>query len=337
MRIFVTGGAGYIGSHVVKALGIAGHDLLVFDNLSTGHEWAVLYGKLVKGDLSNIPLLNQVMEAFRPEAVIHFAASIQVKESVREPMHYYKNNVANTINLLESMKLAGVRNLVYSSSAAVYGIPEKLPVTENERLKPINPYGRTKEITERVLADVAAAGNSHYISLRYFNVAGADTDGRLGQAYARPPHLITKALKCAKNENEKLYIYGSDYPTPDGTCIRDYIHVDDVAYAHVSALDYIMQTGKSLAMNCGYGHGFTVREIVSMVKKITEVDFSVEEAARRPGDPPVLIADSAQLKSLTGWMPKYDDLEFIINSAWKWDLKLNRRRVSNFSGVLSVR
>lgn len=198
-------------------------------------------------------------------------------------------------------------------------------------------HGRTKEITERAFADVAAAGNSRYISLRYFNVAGADTDGRLGQACARPTHLIARALKCAKSESEKLHIYGSDYPTPDGICIRDYIHVDDIAYAHVSALDYLMQTGKSSAMNCGYGRGFSVREIVSMVKKVIEVDFSVEEAARRPGDPPVLIADSAQLKSLTGWMLKYEDLEFIINSAGKWEMKLNRRRVSNISRVVSVR
>ncbi|MGA9110659.1 MAG: UDP-glucose 4-epimerase GalE [Smithella sp.] len=325
MKIFVTGGAGYIGSHVIKALGSEGHNLLVFDNLSTGHSWAVLHGKFVKGDISNIPLLNQTMEIFRPEAVIHFAASIQVEESVREPLQYYKNNVGNTIDLLEAMKRANVGKFLYSSSAAVYGIPDRIPVDETADMKPINPYGATKAMMENILRDISAAGDFDYIALRYFNVAGADTEGRLGQAYAKPTHLITRALKCAKGEAEKLSIYGTDYPTPDGTCIRDYIHIDDIARAHVRALEYLVDTGKSNVMNCGYGRGFSVKEIVSMVKKVTGKDFPVEESDRRPGDPPVVVADSTKLKELTGWMPKHDDLEFIIRSAWKWELKLGRK------------
>ncbi|MFZ3105123.1 MAG: UDP-glucose 4-epimerase GalE, partial [Smithella sp.] len=277
MKIFVTGGAGYIGSHVVKALGREGHDLLVFDNLSTGHEWAVLYGQLIKGDLSNMTLLKKLMKEFSPEAVIHFAASIQVEESVREPLKYYENNVCNTLNLLKAMKLAKVRNFIYSSSAAVYGIPVNVPVDETSDMKPINPYGATKAVVEQILKDMSAADDFRYIALRYFNVAGADTDGHIGQLYKNPTHLITRALKTAKGEFKKLSIYGTGYPTPDGTCIRDYIHVDDLARAHVQSLDHLMDTKKSDIMNCGYGHGFSVKEVVSTVKKVTGIDFPVEE------------------------------------------------------------
>jgi UDP-glucose 4-epimerase len=304
-------------------LGGQGHELLVFDNLSTGHERAVLYGNLIKGDLVDTRLLQNTMQAFSPDAVIHFAASIQVEESVRQPMKYYRNNVSNTQNLVEAMQFAAVDNLLYSSSAAVYGIPAAVPVDETAELKPINPYGTTKEMTERILRDLAAAEDFHYIALRYFNVAGADADGRLGQAYAKPTHLITRALKCAKGEAAKISIYGTDYPTLDGTCIRDYIHIDDIALAHVLALEYLMETGKSDVMNCGYGRGFSVKEVVSTVKKVTGIDFPVEEADRRPGDPPVLIADSTRLKERTGWTPQHDDLEFIIRSAWEWELKLD--------------
>jgi len=205
MKIFVTGGAGYIGSHVVKALGREGHDLLVFDNLSTGHEWAVLYGQLIKGDLSNMTLLKKLMKEFSPEAVIHFAASIQVEESVREPLKYYEDNVCNTINLLKAMKLAKVRNFIYSSSAAVYGIPVNVPVDETADMKPINPYGATKAVVEQILKDMSAADDFRYIALRYFNVAGADTDGHIGQLYKNPTHLITRALKTAKGEFEKTF------------------------------------------------------------------------------------------------------------------------------------
>ena len=322
MKILVTGGAGYIGSHVVKMLGEKGHEIAVYDNLSTGHEWALLYGKLVRGDLADRALIEKTVKEFRPDAVIHFAASIQVEESVRKPLLYYRNNVANTLNLLESVADSGVRHFIYSSTAAVYGIPDKMPVDEETPLKPINPYGASKVMIERVLEDFSLAADFKYVALRYFNVAGADPGGRIGQAYKEATHLITRALKTARGESEKLLIYGTDYPTPDGTCIRDYIHVEDLADAHLRALDYLREGGGSDRMNCGYGHGFSVREVVDAAKKTTGVDFRVEYAGRRAGDPPALIADSRLLRRLTGWQPRHDDLEFIIRTAWEWELRL---------------
>ena len=319
MKIFVTGGAGYIGSHVVKALGKEGHDILVFDNLSTGHEWAVLYGNLVKGDLADRAAVDAALKAFKPEAVIHFAASIQVEESVREPLKYYKNNVSNTLTLLEALVANGVRRFIYSSTAAVYGIPEKMPVNETAPLIPINPYGSSKVMIEGVLKDLAHASDFAYVALRYFNVAGADPEGKIGQAYKEATHLITRALKTAKGEFEKLLIYGTDYPTPDGTCVRDYIHVDDLARAHLHALHHVVSTGKVNIMNCGYGHGFSVREVVDTARKVTGIDFPVEEAPRRAGDPPALVADSSRLRTITGWAPIHDDLEFIVKTAWDWE------------------
>ncbi len=322
MKILVTGGAGYIGSHVVKMLGEKGHEIAVYDNLSTGHEWALLYGKLVRGDLADRALIDKTLKEFRPDAVIHFAASIQVEESVRKPLLYYRNNVANTLNLLESIADSGVRHFIYSSTAAVYGIPDKMPVDEQAPLNPINPYGASKVMIERVLEDFSRSADFKYVALRYFNVAGADPGGRIGQAYKEATHLITRALKTARGESEKLLIYGTDYPTPDGTCIRDYIHVEDLADAHLRALDYLREKGGSDRMNCGYGHGFSVQEVVDAAKKTTGVDFRVEYAARRAGDPPELIADSRLLRRLTGWQPRHDDLEFIIRTAWEWELRL---------------
>jgi len=326
MRILVTGGAGYIGSHAVKALGKAGHEICVFDNLSTGHEWAVLSGKLVRGDLEDRAAIDSVLREFRPEAVMHFAAYIQVEESVREPLKYYRNNVANSLNLLEAMRANGVGRFIYSSTAAVYGIPEHIPVRETAPLLPINPYGMTKVMIERVLADLSAATDFRYVALRYFNVAGADPGGELGQAYKEATHLITRALKTAHGEFAKLYIYGTDYPTPDGTCIRDYIHVDDLAEAHVQALDHLFGTGQSDVMNCGYGSGYSVREVVETAKRVTGIDFPVEETGRRAGDPPALVADSTKLMQATGWKPKFNNLEYIIKTAWEWEKKLRSRR-----------
>ena len=326
MRILVTGGAGYIGSHAVKALGRAGHELCVFDNLSTGHEWAVLSGKLVRGDLEDRAAIDSVLREFRPEAVMHFAAYIQVEESVRAPLKYYRNNVANSLNLLEAVRANGVGRFIYSSTAAVYGIPEHIPVRETAPLLPINPYGMTKVMIERVLADLAAATDFRYVALRYFNVAGADPGGELGQAYKEATHLITRALKTAHGEFAKLYIYGTDYPTPDGTCIRDYIHVDDLAEAHVQALDHLFGTGQSDVMNCGYGSGYSVREVVETAKRVTGIDFPVEETGRRAGDPPALVADSTKLMQATGWKPKFNNLEYIIKTAWEWEKKLRSRR-----------
>jgi UDP-glucose 4-epimerase len=321
MKILITGGAGYIGSHVVRALGDAGHDLAVYDNLSTGHEWAILSGRLIRGDLADKRFVTETLNAFRPAAVIHFAASIQVEESIRKPLAYYRNNVINTLNLLGAMQVTGVRHFIYSSTAAVYGIPAKIPVDEQAPLAPINPYGASKMMIERVLADLSTATDFRYSALRYFNVAGADPEGRIGQAYSEATHLITRALKTAKGESPKLTVYGTDYPTPDGTCIRDYIHVDDLASAHLLALERLNKNGETTIMNCGYGYGYSVREVVAAVRKVTGIGFSIEETGRRAGDPPALVADSGLLRHLTGWQPQYNALEFIIRTAWDWERK----------------
>ena len=321
MRILVTGGAGYIGSHVVKALGEKGHDIVVFDNLSTGNEWALLSGKLVKGDLCDKALLSAVIRDFRPGAVMHFAALIQVEESVREPLKYFRNNTANTLNLLEVMKENGVGKFIFSSTAAVYGIPGKIPVDEEAPLDPINPYGASKVAVEMMLKALAPDPAFKYVSLRYFNVAGADAGARIGQAYKESTHLITRALKTAKGEFDRLSIFGTDYQTPDGTCIRDYIHVDDLADAHLSALNYLSEGGKSEVFNCGYGHGYSVREIVETVKKVTDINLKTIETDRRAGDPPVLIADNMKIKRKLGWAPRYDNVEYVVRTAWEWERK----------------
>jgi UDP-glucose 4-epimerase len=335
MKVFVTGGAGYIGSHVVKALGEAGHLVLVYDNLSTGHEWAVLYGQLVRGDLASMIQLDETLRNFRPDLVMHFAALIQVEESVRDPERYRRNNVEGSLNLLRVMLANGVKRFVFSSTAAVYGIPERLPVDEDAPLKPINPYGRTKVIVEKELANLYASGNLSYVALRYFNAAGADPRARIGQAYPEATHLITRALKVAKGELPRLQIFGTDYPTPDGTCIRDYIHVEDIARAHCLAMDYLMDQGESRVYNCGYGHGYSVREVVDAVRRVTAQEMLVEETGRRPGDPPALVSDSARIRRELGWSPQYDDLEFIVSTAWEWERRLGGGNPSPRIGQLS--
>ncbi len=324
-RILVTGGAGYIGSHVVKALGLKGYEALTYDNLSTGNRWAVLCGGLLVADLSDRDALRNVLKDFRPDGVMHFAASIVVPESVVDPMKYFRNNTVNTLTLLGEMKECGVRNFIFSSTAAVYGVPRTVPVKEDAPLIPINPYGSSKMMTEYILRDLGLADRDfRYVSLRYFNVAGADREGKIGQAYREATHLITRALKAAKGEFDKLEIFGTDYPTPDGTCIRDYIHVDDLSDAHILALEHLMDKGASRVFNCGYGHGYSVREVVGTAKKVTGKDFKVEETARREGDPPALVADSSKLKRELGWKPRYDDLEYIIKTAWEWEKRLAR-------------
>ena len=322
VTVFVTGGAGYIGSHVVKALGEAGYRVVTYDNLSTGHDWAVLYGELVVGDLADKDKLKATLEYFRPQAVMHFAAYIVVPESVREPLKYYRNNTVNGVNLLEACLELGIEAFIFSSTAAVYGIPHQIPVKEDAPLEPINPYGRSKAMMERILADCAYAYPFRHISLRYFNVAGADVQARIGQVSPEPTHLITRALKAALGQIDKLEIYGTDYPTPDGTCIRDYIHVDDLAQAHILALEHLLAGGASRVFNCGYGHGYSVREVVEEVKRTTGVDFPVVEASRREGDPPVLVADPERIKRELNWHPQYDDLHYIIKTAWEWEKKL---------------
>jgi UDP-glucose 4-epimerase len=323
-KILVTGGAGYIGSHVVKALGERGHELLVFDNLSTGHRELVLYGELVVGDLVDKELLATVIGDFKPYAVMHFAASIQVFESVQDPMKYYRNNTVNTINLIDILVKNGVENFVFSSTAAVYGVPAKnRPVDERATLLPINPYGWTKLMAEKVLQDFSAASSAfHYVSLRYFNVAGADPGGQIGQRYPVSTHIITRCLKAAKGELAVLPIYGTDYPTPDGTCIRDYIHVNDLADAHIAALDHLLSGERSDVFNCGYGHGTSVREVVRAAKEVTGIDFKVTEEARRSGDPPFLVADPSKLIRALSWKPRYDDLRQIVETAWNWEKAL---------------
>jgi UDP-glucose 4-epimerase len=322
-RVFVTGGAGYIGSHVVKLLGERGYEVLTYDNLSSGHRDAVLFGDLVQGDLADLQLLGKTLDAFRPDTVMHFAAWIRVEESVQKPLAYYRNNAVNTLNLLEHLVKRRINRFIFSSTAAVYGMPETIPVPETAPLDPINPYGASKVVTERVLEDLSVAHDEfRYISLRYFNVAGADGEGRIGQRYREATHLITRALKTAKGEFDRLQIFGTDYDTPDGTCIRDYIHVDDLADAHLRALEHLDRGSRSEVYNCGYGHGYSVREVVEEAKKVTGVDFRVEETVRRAGDGAALVADSSKITRELGWKPRYDDLSYIIKTAWDWERKL---------------
>jgi len=323
MRILVTGGAGYIGSHVVKMLGEKGYEVLTYDNLSTGNRWAVLHGDLVVADLADGDALGRVLRTFKPEAVMHFAAAIVVPESVRDPLKYYGNNTVNTCNLLRAMRGHGVNSFIFSSTAAVYGLATEISITERSRLDPINPYGTSKMMTEMVLKDLAFADSRfRYVSLRYFNVAGADPAGKIGQAYKDATHLITRAVKTAKGEFPKLQIYGTDYPTPDGTCIRDYIHVNDLAEAHILALGYLGDKDRSEIFNLGYGHGYSVREVVEAARKVTGIDFPVEETGRREGDPPSLVADSTRAKRELDWRPRYDNLELIIKTAWEWEARV---------------
>jgi UDP-glucose 4-epimerase len=323
-RVIVTGGAGYIGSHVVLILAEAGYDVLTFDNLSTGNRWAVLEGEFVLGDLSDREAFRKTVRAFKPDAVMHFAASIEVGESVNNPIKYYLNNTVNLLNTVDIMSSEGVGKMIFSSTAAVYGTPEKVPVKEDAPLIPINPYGASKMMSERILADLDEADSDfRYIALRYFNVAGADPGGRLGQVYKNPTHLITRALKTAKGEDDRLQVYGTDYPTHDGTGIRDYIHVTDLADAHIKALEHLFAGGSSDILNCGYGKGFSVSEVIEEVKKVTGIDFTVEKIGRREGDPPKLVADSSLIRQKLAWEPKYDDLKTIVQTAWEWEKSLS--------------
>ena len=323
MRVLITGGAGYIGSHVVKLLGKKGYEIVVLDNLSKGHKEAVLYGSLKVISLDDKERVKTLLQDFRPDAVIHFAAFIEVGESVKNPIKYYQNNTVNTLSLLELMVENNINNFIFSSTAAVYGNPEHIPINETHPINPINPYGQSKAFVEKVLKDFSEAFGLKYVSLRYFNASGADPEGEIGESHDPETHLIPLVLKTAKGEREAINIFGTDYPTPDGTAIRDYIHVSDLAQLHVLALEYLVENGKSEVFNCGYGHGYSVREVIETAKKITGVDFTVKEVGRRPGDPAVLVADNKKIKKVLNWTPKFDDLEFIIKTAWNWEL--NRR------------
>lgn len=319
MRILITGGAGYIGSHVVKALGLLGHDLTIYDNLSTGHREAVTFGNLVVGDLADKVKVDQLFSEKRFEAVLHFAGSIVVPESVSRPLEYYQNNTLNSHFLLTLCQKYKVNKFIFSSTAAVYGTPENGVCSEETPTHPINPYGDSKLMTEHMLKDFSASSDFRYVALRYFNVSGADPEGKIGQSFPQATHLIKVACEVATGKREKIDIFGTDYPTPDGTCIRDYIHVSDLAEAHVKALEYLDEGGKSEVLNCGYGHGFSVREVLNKVKEITEISIKIVEAPRRAGDSAHLTSRADKIQSVIGWRPKFDDLGIIIKSAYEWE------------------
>ena len=326
MKLLVTGGAGYIGSHVTRQLAAAGHEVVVFDNLSTGKAHAVIGAELVVGDLADGAMLDALFARDAFDAVLHFAASIVVPESVLDPLKYYANNTGNMLNLLERVATHNVRHVVFSSTAAVYGMPAVAQVSEQTPLAPINPYGASKMMSERLLADLAHARASlSYVALRYFNVAGADPQARIGQETPDATHLIKVACQAALGRREGVDIFGTDYATPDGTCIRDYIHVEDLAQAHLDALDYLAAGGESATLNCGYGHGASVREVLATVQQVTGIDFAVREAARRAGDPPHLVAANARIREVLGWQPQWDDLRTIVAHAWAWEQHLATR------------
>ena len=320
--VLVTGGAGYIGSHVVRLLRAAGYQPVAYDDLSTGHPWAVLDAELVVADLAESARLAALFEQRRFAAVLHFAAHVSVEESVRDPAKYYRNNTLNALGLFELAARHGVASLVFSSTAAVYGEPRTACVDETAPLAPINPYGASKMMAERMLQDLARATGLRYAILRYFNVAGADPEARIGQATPGSGHLIKVACATALGQRPHMFIHGTDYPTPDGTCVRDYIHVDDLAQAHLDALDYLARGGASTVLNCGYGHGHSVREVIEAVRKASGVDFRVEEGPRRAGDPSALVASNRRIGEVLGWRPRHDDLDYIVRTAWRWEQKL---------------
>lgn len=319
MRILVTGGAGYIGSHMVKLLGEKGFEVLTIDNLSEGNAWAVLYGELQVLDLLNYKALEDILLDFKPEAVIHFAAKVKVPESVEKPLLYYENNFLGTINLLQAMQRAGTKYLIFSSTAAVYGIPKIIPVKESDPTEPINPYGWSKLFAERAIKDFSSTTDLKYAILRYFNVAGADPEAKIGQVSKNPTHLILRAVKVATGQIPYLEVFGTDYDTPDGTCIRDFIHVMDLCEAHLRALEYLIEGGESDTFNVGYGRGYSVLEVINKVKEVSGVDFKVVYKDRRKGDPPALVADNRKLIEILKWQPKYDNLDFIIQTALNWE------------------
>jgi UDP-glucose-4-epimerase GalE len=316
-RILVTGGAGYIGSHTVKLLLSRGHDVTVFDNLSAGHRQAVPADRLVVGDLRDADQVDHLLVVNRIEAVIHFAAFALVGESVKNPALYYTNNLIYTLNLLERCRRNGVQRFVFSSTCATYGVPTAVPIVETEKQSPINPYGNTKLAVEYALRDYASAYPFGFCALRYFNAAGAAPDGTIGEDHDPESHLIPIVLQTALGQRPHVEILGTDYPTPDGTCIRDYIHVDDLADAHIRALDKI-GPGSSLAFNIGIGRGYSVREVIETARAVTGKPIPVKESPRRPGDPPILVANAEKINAELGWKPKYAELRPIIETAWKW-------------------
>jgi UDP-glucose 4-epimerase len=318
MTILVTGGAGYIGSHTVAELVDKGYEVVVIDNLEKGHRQAILGGRFYQGDLKDTDFLDHVFSNHNIQAIIHFAAYSLVGESMEDPAKYYNNNVVLGLNLLNKMMEYNTKYIVFSSTAAVYGQPKAIPITEEDAVEPTNPYGETKLAVERALKWYEGAYGIKYISLRYFNAAGAHIDGRIGEDHNPESHLIPIVLEAALGKRDKVYIFGDDYDTDDGTCVRDYIHVTDLADAHIKALDYLTKGGPSDVFNLGNGKGFSVKEIINIARKVTGVDIQWETAPRRAGDPAVLVASSEKARQCLGWQPRYGDISTIIETAWNW-------------------
>lgn len=319
-KVLVTGGAGYIGSHTVKKLGEAGYEIVIYDNLSTGSAKAVLYGELIEGELSNLPYLAQIFAQHKFDAVLHFAASISAPKSLEQPLAYYQNNTCNVVNLLQCCQEFDVKQFVFSSTAAVYGEIQAYPVQETSPTVPINPYGQSKLMSERIIHDYAQASALKYVILRYFNVAGADSSGRIGQmGDKKATHLIKVGCDAALGIRPSVSIFGVDYPTPDGTGIRDYIHVEDLATAHVNAVSYLEQESASQIFNCGYGAGYSVREVLAKIQEISAVDFPIIETSRRQGDPARVVASGDKIRQILGWQPQHNSLEKIVSSTLAWE------------------
>jgi len=319
--VLVTGGAGYIGAHACKALAAAGYTPVTYDNLVYGHRSAVKWGPLEKGDIGDRTQLETVMQKYHPLAVMHFAAYAYVGESVENPAKYYRNNTAGTLSLLESMKKCSIDKFIFSSTCATYGMPNQIPIVENHLQNPINSYGRSKLMIEWILKDFAAAYDLKYISLRYFNAAGADPEKEIGEDHDPETHLIPLVLDTALGLRKRLEIYGTDYDTPDGTCVRDYIHVTDLARAHLLALEYLNDGGQSDVFNLGNGNGFSVREVITTARQVTGCDIPYAETGRRPGDPAVLIGSSEKIINKLGWRATHNSLEVILETAWRWHKK----------------
>ncbi len=329
MAVLVTGGAGYIGSHMVLALTDAGIDTVVLDNLTTGFPWAISpAAKLVRGDIADEALVLKTLREHKINAIIHFAGSIVVPDSVSDPLGYYLNNTVNSRNLMHCAVKAKVPNFIFSSTAAVYGNPKSMPVTETEMPAPISPYGTSKLMTELMLRDSHLAYGLNYVALRYFNVAGADAKGRSGQSTPRATHLIKVACQTALGQRSHMEVFGTDYDTPDGTCLRDYIHVSDLISAHMDALQHLRRGGESGIFNCGYGKGYSVLEVIKAVEKANGAPIQANIVPRRPGDPAAIVAGAEKARTVLGWQPKHDDLDLIVQSALGWERHLLRRNAA---------